>query len=109
MAFAFILQSADGSYSIGSTRSKLTSRICRESDQRDPASTESLQPRRLVWAQRFQFMIDAVAMEYRVKCWSRAKRAALVSRDFVTVDDGSQRIGSFAQYGSAPHRDEDRF
>ncbi len=73
MAFAYILQSADGSYDVRSTRMALKRRISGDAA-------------RLVWAQKFRLMTDAVAMEHRVKRWNRAKQEALITSGFVTVD-----------------------
>jgi putative endonuclease len=73
MAFAYILQSADGSYNVGSTRTAL---------KRRTGAADA----RLVWAQKFRLITDAVAMEHRVKRWSHAKKEALITSGFVTID-----------------------
>ena len=99
MAFAYILQSADGSYDVGSTRATLTRRI--GNDRADG------RPRRLVWAQKFRLISDAIAMEHRVKRWSRAQKEALITGSFVTVDGKGHDESAFEVAPSWPPRDED--
>ena len=99
MAFAYILQSADGSYDVGSTRAALKRRI--GTDRADG------RPRRLVWTQKFRLMSEAIAMEHRVKRWSRAQKEALITSDFVTVDGAARDCSSFELTASWPPPDED--
>jgi predicted GIY-YIG superfamily endonuclease len=39
-------------------------------------------PVEMVWAELFQWLDDAILLERRIKGWSRAKKAALISSDW---------------------------
>ena len=99
MAFAYILQSADGSYDVGSTRATLKHRV--------GAHSGDGRPRRLVWAQKFRLMSEAIAMEHRVKRWNRAQKEALITSDFVTVDGKGHDASAFEVAALWPPPDED--
>ncbi len=74
MAFVYMLKCADGSYYVGSTRATPETRVNEHDAGRYGGYTESRRPVTLVWAQEFHIIADAIAMERKVKGWSRGKR-----------------------------------
>ena len=81
-AFVYMLRCADGSYYVGSTRKPLEERVAEHTAGQLGGYTASRLPVILVWSQEFDQIADAVAMERRIKGWSRAKKEALVAGDF---------------------------
>lgn len=77
MPFVYMLRCADGSYYVGSTRN-LEQRFSQHSTGRGAAYTRRRLPVELVFAQEFERVDEAYAMEKRVQGWSRAKREALI-------------------------------
>jgi putative endonuclease len=77
MPFTYILRCADGSYYVGSTRS-LENRVDQHNSGKGSLYTSKRVPVELVFAQEFDRIDDAYAMEKRVQGWSRAKREALI-------------------------------
>jgi putative endonuclease len=49
--------------------------------------TSTRLPVRCVYAAEFQSLYDAIAWERRVKRWSRAKKEALITRDYDLLPD----------------------
>ena len=87
-AFVYILLCADGSYYVGSARGSLERRVAEHSAGQMDGYTARRRPVVLLWAQEFDRITDAIAMERRVKGWSRAKKEALIRGDF----DGLQAL-----------------
>ena len=81
-AFVYILRCADGSYYVGSTRDSLENRVAQHNSGLLGGYTKSRRPVELVFAQEFDRITDAVAAERQLKGWSRAKKEALINRDF---------------------------
>jgi putative endonuclease len=108
MAFVYVLECSDGSYYVGSTRTALESRVGDHNAGRYSGYTQSRRPVTLRWAQEFALLTDAIAMERRVKGWSRAKKEALINDDFTTVRQLARRRSSFETAASRPPQDEDR-
>lgn len=79
MAWVYILQCADGSFYLGSTRS-LESRVEQHQAGVGAAYTRrrGRRPVRLVWAQEFNDVGEAYLLEKQIQGWSRAKRLALI-------------------------------
>jgi putative endonuclease len=78
----YILLCADGSYYTGSTK--------REPEQREwehnagvvDGYTHSRRPVTLVYAERYDRLVEGFARERQIKGWSRAKKEALIARDW---------------------------
>jgi putative endonuclease len=82
-AFVYILRCGDGSYYVGSARgTSLDKRISEHQTGVYPGYTRQRRPVTLVYAELFERIADAVAMERRIKGWSRAKKEALIQRDW---------------------------
>jgi putative endonuclease len=82
MAWVYILQCADGSLYTGITRGSLEQRVAEHQSGHYGGYTSLRRPVRLIWAQDFRVITDAIACERQVKRWSRAKKLALVAGDF---------------------------
>ncbi len=77
MAWAYLLECADGSYYAGSTVD-LERRVSQHNLGEGAAYTRTRRPVRVVWAAEFSRIDDAYAFEKRVQGWSRRKRLALI-------------------------------
>ena len=80
--FVYMLRCADDSFYTGSTRRSLEARVNEHNGGTIPGYTHTRRPVTLVWHQEFQRAADAIAMERRIKGWSRRKKAALVAEDW---------------------------
>ena len=86
-AWVYILRCADGRYYVGSHRGPdVLVRVAQHQAGWDSKSfTHGRRPVELVWAERFQRIIDAIAYERRLKGWSRAKKEALIVGDWAEL------------------------
>ena len=83
MPFVYMLRCSDGSYYTGLTRKHwLEERVGEHQAGVFGGYTAARRPVRLVWAEQFDRITDAIAMERQVKGWSRAKKEALIRRDW---------------------------
>lgn len=80
--FVYMLECADGSYYVGSTRAGVDKRVADHHAGRFDGYTKGRRPVRLVYAQECQRITDAIAAERQVKGWSRRKKQALIAGDF---------------------------
>ena len=81
--WVYILRCADGAYYTGSTRKTIEARLAEhQSAQNAEAFTATRLPVVLVFAEHFPVITDAIAMERRIKGWSRAKKEALIAQNF---------------------------
>jgi predicted GIY-YIG superfamily endonuclease len=79
--FAYILRCADESYYVGHT-DDLEKRVLEHREGGKCTYTEARLPVQLVWSQEFATRQEALAVELRIKNWSRAKKQALARGDF---------------------------
>jgi predicted GIY-YIG superfamily endonuclease len=77
MAWMYILECADGSYYVGSTKD-LEKRILQHQDGTGTQYTSKRLPVKLVYSEEFEHVSEAYAREKQVQNWSRAKREALI-------------------------------
>ena len=85
-AFVYMLRCADGSYYIGSaTGDDLSRRVAEHDTGAYPGYTSTRRPVRLVWSEHFDRIVDAIAVERKLKGWSRAKKEALVRGDWSDI------------------------
>ena len=92
MGYCYILECADGSYYVGSTRNVEARVAQHNSDLYGSSYTRRRRPVRLVWVGEFATVAEAFAFEKRVQGWGRAKRRALIEgrmEDLATL--GSRR------------------
>jgi putative endonuclease len=86
-AFVYILRCADGSYYVGSTRIELETRIGQHNAGHFGGYTATRRPVMLVWSQDFDRITDAIAIERKLKGWSRAKKEALIAGDYALLHE----------------------
>jgi putative endonuclease len=78
MPWMYILECADGSYYVGSTRD-LDRRIHQHQEGLGARYTSKRLPVRLVYGEEYERVSDAFFREKQVQGWSRAKREALIN------------------------------
>jgi putative endonuclease len=76
----YILECADGSYYVGSTRN-LEQRIFQHQQGLGATYTSNRLPVKLVYGEEYDRVADAYAREKQVQGWRRAKRKALINGD----------------------------
>jgi putative endonuclease len=81
-ATVYILRCKDGSYYTGITERPVEARVWEHNHQVADGYTSRRTPVELVWCESFARIIDAIVMERRIKGWSRAKKEALIARDY---------------------------
>ncbi|MGZ4456087.1 MAG: GIY-YIG nuclease family protein [Nocardioides sp.] len=95
MAFTYILECADGSMYVGSTRD-LERRVAEHNSDTDGAVyTRRRRPVRLLWAAEFEHVGAAYAFEKQVQGWSRRKREVLVAREWGLLPELASRAWRF--------------
>ena len=106
--WTYILRCADGSYYTGHT-DDLERRIAQHHDGTLGGYTHDKRPVAVMWADEFPSRIEALEAERRIKGWSRAKKEALIQKDWDAVQRLARRRGSFEtglRQGSVPPQDE---
>ena len=81
-AYVYRLRCVDGSYYVGSARHGLERRVGEHNEGVYGGYTSTRRPVTLVWADHFQSITDAIAVERQIKGWSRAKKEALIRGDY---------------------------
>jgi putative endonuclease len=89
--YVYIVQCCDGSLYTGSTRGALDDRVNQHNAGSYGGCTSTRRPVRLVYAEYFVRIMDAVSAERQIKGWSRAKKAALIRGDFDALKALSRR------------------
>ena len=93
-AFVYMLRCSDGSFYVGSaTGDDLTKRIAEHQTGAYSGYTSTRRPVSLVWSEHFTRITDAIAVERKVKGWSRAKKEALIKGDWGQIEQLSKRRG----------------
>ena len=94
MAFyVYILHCADGSYYTGHTDG-LESRVAAHELGEVPGYTRIRRPVRLVYAEGFNSREEALESERQIKGWRRAKKEALIRRDWERLIELSHTTNS---------------
>jgi putative endonuclease len=86
MAWMYILECADGSYYVGSTRN-LKRRVWEHNEGIGAKYTARRRPVKLVYAAEFENVAEAYAREKQVQGWGRAKRQALIRGDYEALPE----------------------
>jgi putative endonuclease len=82
----YILQCADGSYYTGITRRLVEVRLSEHAQGLIPdCYTFKRRPVKLIFAEHYERITDAIAAERRIKGWLRAKKEAYMREDFPTL------------------------
>jgi len=91
-AFVYMVRCSDGSYYIGSaTGEDLSKRIDEHNAGVHEGYTSRRRPVELVWSEHFDRFTDAIAVERKLKGWSRAKKEGLVAGDWCRISELSRR------------------
>ena len=116
MAFwAYMLRCSDGTYYTGHT-DHLERRIAQHMSGAVKGYTFDKRPLEFVWAEEFETRAEALATELRVKPWSRAKKEALIARDWDRLkhfaappaERGARRRDASASLGEIPRLRSER-
>jgi putative endonuclease len=81
MAWMYILECADGSYYVGSTKN-LERRMTQHISGLGSRYTSGRLPVKLVYGEEYDRISDAYSREKQVQNWSRAKREALIHGNY---------------------------
>ena len=84
MAWMYILECADGSYYVGSTKN-LERRIEQHQSGNGSRYTSGRLPVTLVYGEEYDRIADAFYREKQVQNWSRVKREALINNNAETL------------------------
>ena len=106
-AYVYILRCADGRYYVGTTRGSLERRVAEHNGGTFSGYTASRRPVELAYHESFANISDAIAMERRLKGWSRAKKEALMRGDFPTLKQLARSHSSFDTQASLAAQDEE--
>jgi len=81
-AVVYIVRCSDGSYYTGRSLVSAEKRVSEHNLGIFEGYTKSRRPVTLVFSEHFDRITDAIAFERQVKGWSRAKKEALIRRDW---------------------------
>jgi predicted GIY-YIG superfamily endonuclease len=81
MAWMYILECADGSYYVGSTKD-IERRLWEHQSGLGAKYTSRRLPVKLVYSEEYEHVADAFAREKQVQNWSRAKREVLIKGEY---------------------------
>jgi putative endonuclease len=81
MAWMYILECADGSYYVGSTKN-LEQRMEQHQSGSGCGYTSRRLPVKLVYREEYDRVSDAYYREKQIQNWSRAKREALINGEY---------------------------
>ena len=84
MAWMYILECADGSYYVGSTKN-LEQRLFQHQEGVGAKYTSRRLPVKLVYSEEYSRVSEAFAREKQVQNWSRAKRKALIDHQYESL------------------------
>lgn len=88
----YILKCSDGSYYTGSTAgTNMDARVAQHQAGFGGDWTRRRRPVLLVWADTCNSFSEALAMEHRIKGWSRAKKEALIRGDWAGVSAAARK------------------
>jgi predicted GIY-YIG superfamily endonuclease len=87
--WVYILRCADGSYYTGHT-DNLELRLAQHGAGQGCDWTRRRLPVELVWQQNFPSRDEALAAEFQIKPWSRAKMEALIASDLAALSHFSR-------------------
>lgn len=90
-AVVYIVLCADGSYYTGHSKVSAEKRVSEHNLGIFDGYTKTRRPVILVFSEHFDRIADALAFERQIKGWSRAKKEALIRRDWEALRTLSRR------------------
>jgi putative endonuclease len=90
-AYLYILRCADGKFYVGTTRKSLEERLGEHNAGLHGGFTVVRRPVTMVFAQHFETITDAIAVERQVKGWSRAKKEAMINGEWDRLPELARR------------------
>ncbi len=88
--FVYIIRCADGSFYIGHT-DDIDKRMAEHKSQKYQCYTKLRLPVELVFCSAFASRDEAIVAERKIKGWSRAKKQALIDKNFELLHELSAR------------------
>ena len=92
-AYLYVVKCSDDSLYVGTTRTSLDVRIAEHNAGKFPGYTCSRRPVELIFSEWFDRITDAIAIERKIKGWSRAKKEALIRGDWGDIKQLAKRRG----------------
>jgi putative endonuclease len=89
----YIVRCADGSYYTGRSAISAEKRVTEHNLGIYDGYTRSRRPVTLVFSEHFDRITDAIAFERQIKGWTRAKKEALIRRDWDELARLARSIG----------------
>jgi putative endonuclease len=85
-AYVYMLRCSDDSLYVGSaTGDDLWKRGAEHQTGAYPGYTYARRPVQLIWSEHFDRITDAIAVERKIKGWSRKKKEALTRNDWSAI------------------------
>jgi putative endonuclease len=85
-AYVYMLRCSDDSLYVGSaTGDDLSKRVAEHETGAYRGYTYARRPVQLVWSEHFDRITDAIAIERKLKGWSRKKKEALIRNDWNAI------------------------
>lgn len=85
--YVYILECSDNSFYVGVTNNVGRRFIEHQSGLHENAYTFSRRPLKLVYCKQFIVPIRAIEYEKQLKGWSKAKKVALINKDFKSLHE----------------------
>ncbi|MDD4101374.1 MAG: GIY-YIG nuclease family protein [Kiritimatiellae bacterium] len=79
--YTYILRCSNGSFYVGHTNS-VENRFARHLQKSGARHTASYEPERIEYTEEFDSEKEAIRRERQIKKWTRAKKTALINKDF---------------------------
>ena len=103
----YILQCADGSYYTGITNNVAARVDEHQRGMNETCYTFTRRPVRLVYCESFRYVHDAIRWEKFLKGWRRAKKEALINREYEKIRKLSEcQNETHSKYFQSPERSE---
>ena len=99
--FVYILKCSDNSYYTGFTNNLERRFAEHSSDKNKDCYTFDKRPLELVWFETFNDVLDAIAIEKKIKGWTRRKKEALINEDWDKLVLYSKNYTEFGKPSSA--------
>jgi putative endonuclease len=111
-AWVYMLRCSDNSFYVGSHRGEdVGVRVEQHQAGEGGDYTSRRWPVRLVWAENFVWITDAIACERQIKGWSKAKKEALIASNWAAISALAKRRGGRVRPSrppsAAPQDEED--